>query len=384
MANLKDLIVRGVTRILGKLYTQDVEISGSVTGNAIESTPTSGSNKLVTSGGVYTACTPTSTYSATGTQAVNGKAVKAALDTLSATSPTAATTTSTTFIDTVSQSGGKISATKKTLPTASSSTAGITKVGASGGAAAYSHTHTSLDSSVSAGDHYTPVYVDDGVPTVLAYNMPQQVVNVDSTSTRTVITATVPGVTELVDGLTVRLNNIVASGSNTDCTLNVNSLGALPIYLSYPVTTRVTTHWAVNSVFDFIYSSTLVEGGCWIMQIGRDTNTTYSNATLGQGYGECSTAEATLAKASTISSYALTAGGIVSIKFTYAVPANSTLNIRTRGAKAIYYHGAPITDGVIEAGDTVTFIYSTYYHVIAIDRDSSEDFTILSGGSAAS
>ena len=59
-------------------------------------------------------------------------------------SPTAATTTSTTFIDTISQdSKGKISATKKTLPTASTSTAGITKVGANGGAAAYDHNHDS-------------------------------------------------------------------------------------------------------------------------------------------------------------------------------------------------------------------------------------------------
>lgn len=59
-------------------------------------------------------------------------------------SPTAATTTSTTFIDTVSQaSNGKISATKKTLPTASTSTAGIIQIGTgSDNAAAGNHTHT--------------------------------------------------------------------------------------------------------------------------------------------------------------------------------------------------------------------------------------------------
>ena len=59
--------------------------------------------------------------------------------------PTASTTTSTTFIDTISQdANGVITATKKTLPTASTTVAGITKVGASGGAAAYSHTHYEL------------------------------------------------------------------------------------------------------------------------------------------------------------------------------------------------------------------------------------------------
>ena len=62
--------------------------------------------------------------------------------------PTASTTTSTTFIDTISQDkNGVITATKKTLPTASTTVAGITKVGASGGAAAYSHTHTGYATS---------------------------------------------------------------------------------------------------------------------------------------------------------------------------------------------------------------------------------------------
>ena len=62
--------------------------------------------------------------------------------------PTASTTASTTFIDTISQNAnGVITATKKTLPTASSTVAGITKVGASGGAAAYSHTHTGYATS---------------------------------------------------------------------------------------------------------------------------------------------------------------------------------------------------------------------------------------------
>ena len=55
MANLKDLIVRGVSRFIGKTYVDDIDISGDVTGNAIDSAPTSGSDKLVTSGGIYTA-----------------------------------------------------------------------------------------------------------------------------------------------------------------------------------------------------------------------------------------------------------------------------------------------------------------------------------------
>ena len=57
--------------------------------------------------------------------------------------PTSGTTTSTSFIDTISQNtNGDITVTKKNIPTASTSVAGITKVGASGGAATYGHTHS--------------------------------------------------------------------------------------------------------------------------------------------------------------------------------------------------------------------------------------------------
>lgn len=99
-------------------------------------------------------------------------------------------------------------------------------------------------------------------------------------------------------------------------------------------------------------------------------------AKLGIGYGTCTTAEATKAKVSSISNYTLTVGGIVAIKFSHAVPAGSTLNITSKGAKAIYHKGAAIADGVIKAGDTATFVYSTYYHLISIDRWGSDIGTL--------
>ena len=66
-----------------------------------------------------------------------------------AVSSPSASSTATAFIDTISQNtNGVITATKKNLPTASTTVAGITKVGASGGAAAYVHTHdTSITTS---------------------------------------------------------------------------------------------------------------------------------------------------------------------------------------------------------------------------------------------
>ena len=55
------------------------------------------------------------------------------------------TSTATRFIYSFSQTAnGNISVKTRSIPTASSSTAGITKIGASGGAAAYSHTHSYL------------------------------------------------------------------------------------------------------------------------------------------------------------------------------------------------------------------------------------------------
>lgn len=107
--------------------------------------------------------------------------------------------------------------------------------------------------------------------------------------------------------------------------------------------------------------------GQWVKP--PDTNTTYTNASLGQGYGTCTTEAAITTKVVTLSSYALTVGGVVSVKFTYAVPANATMNVNSKGAKPIYYKGAAITANIIKAGDTATFIYNgSQYHLVSIDN----------------
>lgn len=149
-------------------------------------------------------------------------------------------------------------------------------------------------------------------------------------------------------------------------TLNVSGTGAKPIYrygTTAVSTATTTTGWAAGAVQIFIY-----DGTGWI----RDywSNTTYSNVALGHGYTTCSTAAATKAKTASLSSYALTTGGTIAVKFSNNVPASATLNINSKGAKNIYYNGAAIKDGVIKAGDTATFVYSSQYHLIAINRDS--------------
>lgn len=191
----------------------------------------------------------------------------------------------------------------------------------------------------------------------------------DSTSTATVMTAQVDGITELRDGVCMWLRNGVIN-SASGFTLNVNGLGAKPLYGSLTESARATTTFTKAYTLLLIYNSTRVEGGCWDIVYGIDNNTTYTPQRLGFGYGTCTTAAATVAKTASVSSYTLVAGGIVAIKFDNDVPAGATLNISSKGAKAIYYKGAAITAGVIKAGDTVTMIYSTYYHVLSIDRDA--------------
>lgn len=156
-----------------------------------------------------------------------------------------------------------------------------------------------------------------------------------------------------------------ATNTASTPTLNVNNLGAKNIWYSNAIYT------AKSNIAGYAnrYTYFMWDGTYWVwLSGGIDNNTTYTNVALGQGYASCTTAESTIAKTAALSSYTLTANGIVSIKFTNAVPASSTLNINSKGAKAMYYMGSPIKSGIIKAGDTATFIYNTYYHLIAIDR----------------
>lgn len=98
---------------------------------------------------------------------------------------------------------------------------------------------------------------------------------VDSTSTSTVFTATIPGITELKDGTCVMLrNNVVTSAANF--TININQLGAKPVYSSMATgatPTRETTLFNIAYTLLLVYSEDLVEGGAWINYRGYDANT---------------------------------------------------------------------------------------------------------------
>ena len=94
---------------------------------------------------------------------------------------------------------------------------------------------------------------------------------VDSTSTATVFTATVDGITELRDGVCCLLKNgIVTSASGF--TLNVNNLGAKPCYTNLAAATRESTIFNTTYTMLFVYDSTRGNEGGWICYRGYDSN----------------------------------------------------------------------------------------------------------------
>lgn len=96
---------------------------------------------------------------------------------------------------------------------------------------------------------------------------------VDDTSTRTDIKATVPGVTELKDGLVILVKNGVVA-SNTNCTLNINGLGAKRLTYSTTTTAFLTTQWAAATTVLLYYDSDYNSGdGAWVFYYGYDSNT---------------------------------------------------------------------------------------------------------------
>lgn len=101
---------------------------------------------------------------------------------------------------------------------------------------------------------------------------------VDSTSTATEFTATVPGITSLYDGVTIMLKNGVVT-SASGFTININGLGEKPVYNSMATghgttaPTRDTTIFNISYTMLFVYSTDIVDGGGWICYRGYDGNT---------------------------------------------------------------------------------------------------------------
>ena len=109
-------------------------------------------------------------------------------------------------------------------------------------------------------------------------------------------------------------------------------------------------------------------------------------------FGTCSTAAATAAKTVSITTgtFSLEAGARVSVKFSNANTADTpTLNVASKGAKNIFHKGAQITTGVNKAllAGVCDFIYDgTQWHLIGnyIDTNTTYSNFVKSGPNAKS
>lgn len=170
---------------------------------------------------------------------------------------------------------------KPTIPTVNdatltiqrnSTTVGTFTANASQGATVDIAVPTKTSNLTNDGSDGTAAYLETDETAYRTTSIPYG--HCDSTSTATVFTATVPGITELRDGVVMWLKNGVVT-SASGFTININNLGAKPVYSNLSAATRDTTIWNVNYTMMFVYDSTRASGGCWILYRGynSDTNT---------------------------------------------------------------------------------------------------------------
>lgn len=148
-------------------------------------------------------------------------------------------------------------------------------------------------------------------------------------------------------------------------TLNVNGTGAKSVWYNTALITSGNKIASENR-----YITVMYDGTQWVW-INWSYEAEYNVQAFGIGYGTCATDATTAAKVVTLNGYSLNSGGMVAIKFTNGnTVANPTLNINNRGAKALFYKGAALTDTtLIQAGDIWTVVYDgTQYQIISKDH----------------
>lgn len=145
--------------------------------------------------------------------------------------------------------------------------------------------------------------------------------------------------------------------------LNVNSTGAIRIMYGsgYFASGKDIRYTGISGVYTiYMYNGTYWR---WVTTALEDM------ALSGFGYARQNNSSASSSITATLPNYTQMQGGIVCVKFTYDVPANSTLNINSTGTRNIKHKGSNITAGIIKAGDLVTFVfnYDNGYQILAID-----------------
>lgn len=121
------------------------------------------------------------------------------------------------------------------------------------------------------------------VPSISKKALSIPVGTVDDTSTSTTFTASVPDIDKLENGVCCYITNGVVD-SATGWTLNVNGLGAKPVYISMATATAATTQFGLKYTMLFIYNSTRVANGCWDMFYGYYSDADKTGLLIRTGY----------------------------------------------------------------------------------------------------
>ena len=121
-----------------------------------------------------------------------------------------------------------------------------------------------------------------------------------------------------------------------------------------------------NGIFDLSQSDAQVQA---ILNKIQPLAQTGDMATLGFGYGVCSTAGATAAKVVSITNTVLTPGGVIAVLFQNAFTASSpTLSVNGSAAKPIKLFGNAVPMGKVKANTVLVMNYDgTNFNVIAIE-----------------
>lgn len=107
----------------------------------------------------------------------------------------------------------------------------------------------------------------NGATVAKARGLPTGTVN--ETAATTTLTITLDGITELYAGLTICIR--MPFNNSASSTLNVNNLGAKPIYYQNNTTSKDMI--LANAYAMLVYDTTTASTGCWKILYSKDTNT---------------------------------------------------------------------------------------------------------------
>lgn len=162
------------------------------------------------------------------------------------------------------------------------------------------------------------------------------------------------GITSYYNGLAILYRPSIAGASTT--TLDINGFGAKTCYVKG--STKLTTHYAVDSLIILTYDTSLNSGaGGWEAHTYYDSNTYCASM--------CTTSAGTAAKTASHTYYALRAGNwtLLTVRYSNTYKGKLTLNINGSGAKDLWINGAVSSSSnyTLPAGTYLVYYDGTKY-----------------------